>query len=59
MKSFIETNMPTTTAPLIHLNIVVERDRYESLIARLPMPLTAIQTNDNEYNLFYDSEENS
>ena len=59
MKSFIETTMTTTTAPLIHLNIVVERDRYESLIAQLPMPLTAIQTNDNEYNLFYDSEKHS
>ncbi len=59
MKSFIETNMTTTTAPLIHLNIVVERNRYDSLIAQLPMPLTAIQTNNNEYNLFYDSEENS
>ena len=59
MKSFIETKMTTTTAPLIHLNIIVERDRYESLIAKLPMPLTAIQTNNNEYNLFYDSEKHS
>ena len=59
MKSFIETKMTATIAPLIHLNIVVERDRYESLIARLPMPLTAIQTNDNKYNLFYDSEKHS
>ena len=59
MKSLIEMSATTPAPPLIHINIVVERNQYESLIEQLPMPLTASQTNENEYTLFYDSEDQS